>query len=90
MLDCIRKDVAKQGDGEQRKIAEATVTRCPCSQLRADHGDDLGAPEAPSDRSQPAYQKSLKEIREAVSDRGRGVRSRGERPPARGTPNHRR
>jgi hypothetical protein len=34
--------------------------------------------------------KSLKDIREAVSDRGRGVRSRGERPPARGAPNHRR
>jgi hypothetical protein len=34
--------------------------------------------------------KSLKEIREAVSDRGGGVRSRGERPPARGAPNHRR
>jgi hypothetical protein len=34
--------------------------------------------------------KSPKEIREAVSDRGRGVRSRGERPPARGVPNHRR
>ena len=34
--------------------------------------------------------KSLKEIREAVSDRGRGVRSRGERPPTRGAPNHRR
>ena len=34
--------------------------------------------------------KSLKEIREAVSDRGRGVRSRGERPPAMGAPNHRR
>src|SRR5829696_5923965 len=28
--------------------------------------------------------KSSKEIREAVSDRGRGVRSRGERPPTRG------
>jgi hypothetical protein len=34
--------------------------------------------------------KSSKEIREAVSDRGRGVRSRGERPPTRGAPNHRR
>src|SRR5215831_2069005 len=30
--------------------------------------------------------KSSKEIREAVSDRARGVRSRGERPPTRGTP----
>ena len=30
-------------------------------------------------RSQPAYQKVL-ENPEAVSDRGRGVRSRGERP----------
>ena len=30
--------------------------------------------------------KSSKEIREAVSDRGRGVRSRGERPPTRGAP----
>ena len=30
--------------------------------------------------------KALKEIREAVSDRGRGVRSRGERPPAGGGP----
>jgi hypothetical protein len=27
---------------------------------------------------------------EAVSDRGRGIRSRGERPPTMGTPNHRR
>jgi hypothetical protein len=35
-------------------------------------------------------QKVLKDIRAAVSDRGRGVRSRGERPPTRGTPNHRR
>ena len=34
--------------------------------------------------------KGLKDIREAVSDRGRGVRSRGERPPARGAPKHRR
>ena len=34
--------------------------------------------------------KSSKEIREAVSDRGRGVRSRGERPPTRGAPDHRR
>ena len=39
-----------------------------------------------SDRSQPAYQKVLKDIREAVSDRGREVRSRGERPPTRGGP----
>src|SRR5712691_9323316 len=31
--------------------------------------------------------KSSKEIREAVSDRGGGVRSRGERPPTRGAPN---
>src|SRR5580704_4915634 len=38
-----------------------------------------------SDRSQPAYQRVLKEFREAVSDRARGVRSRGERPPTRGT-----
>src|SRR4030095_7055779 len=30
--------------------------------------------------------KSSKEIREAVSDRGRGVRSRGERPPTRAPP----
>src|SRR6266849_403971 len=30
--------------------------------------------------------KSSKEIREAVSDRGGGVRSRGERPPTRGAP----
>jgi hypothetical protein len=35
-------------------------------------------------------QRVLKDIREAVSDRGRGVRSRGERPPTRGAPNHRR
>ena len=34
--------------------------------------------------------KSPKEIREAVSDRGRGVRSRGERPPAGGASNRRR
>src|SRR5215475_845690 len=39
-----------------------------------------------SDRLQPAYQKVLEEIREAVSDRARAVRSRGERPPTRGTP----
>lgn len=32
--------------------------------------------------------KSLKEVRTTVSDRGRGVRSRGERLPTRGTPNH--
>jgi hypothetical protein len=30
-----------------------------------------------SDRSSPGYQKVLKDIREAVSDRGRGVRSGG-------------
>ncbi|HEX6758351.1 MAG TPA: hypothetical protein VF086_08040 [Propionibacteriaceae bacterium] len=34
--------------------------------------------------------KSLKDIREAVSDRGSGVRSGGERPPTRGAPDHRR
>jgi hypothetical protein len=34
--------------------------------------------------------KSLKDIRAAVSDRGSGVRSRGERPPTRGAPKHRR
>jgi len=34
--------------------------------------------------------KSLKELREAVSDRAGAVRSRGERPPARGAPKHRR
>jgi hypothetical protein len=34
--------------------------------------------------------KSLREFREAVSDRVRAVRSRGERPPARGAPKHRR
>jgi hypothetical protein len=39
-----------------------------------------------SDRLQPACQKSSKEIREAVSDQGRGVRSRGERPSTRGAP----
>ena len=33
---------------------------------------------------------AAKELREAVSDRGRAVRSRGERQPASGTPNHRR
>src|SRR5215813_7091446 len=37
-----------------------------------------------SDSPQPAFQKVLKDIREAVSDRGRGVRGRGERPPAGG------
>ena len=42
------------------------------------------------DRSQPAYQKILKDIRETVSGRGEGVRSRGERPPTGGAPNHRR
>jgi hypothetical protein len=36
-----------------------------------------------------ARQKSSKEIREAVSDRGRGVRSRGERPPTRAPPGRR-
>src|SRR5437899_6886761 len=39
-----------------------------------------------SDRSQPACQKFLKDIRAAVSDRRGGVRSRCERPPARGVP----
>ena len=34
--------------------------------------------------------KCLKHIRGAVSDRGRCVRSRGERPPRRGAPNYRR
>jgi hypothetical protein len=34
--------------------------------------------------------KSLKEIREAVSDRSRGVRSGGERPPTMGAPKYRR
>jgi hypothetical protein len=34
-------------------------------------------------RSQPAYPKVLKDIREAASDRSRGVRSGGERPPTR-------
>ena len=34
--------------------------------------------------------KSSKEVRAAVSDRDRGVRSRGERPPPRGAPNNRR
>src|SRR5580704_9421297 len=33
-----------------------------------------------SDRSRPAYEKVLKETREALSDRARGVRSWGERP----------
>src|SRR5215211_6185680 len=33
--------------------------------------------------------KSSKEIRAAVSDRGRGVRSRGERPPTRAPPRRR-
>jgi hypothetical protein len=33
-------------------------------------------------------QEALKDILEAVSDRGRGVRSRGERPPAGGGPDH--
>jgi hypothetical protein len=36
------------------------------------------------------YQKVLKEILEAVSDRGSGVRSRVSGPPTRGAPNHRR
>jgi hypothetical protein len=34
--------------------------------------------------------KSLKDIREAVWDQGGGVRSRDERPPRRGAPDHRR
>ena len=38
------------------------------------------------DRLQRAYQKVLERIREAVSDRGRAVRSSGTRPPARGAP----
>jgi hypothetical protein len=37
-----------------------------------------------------APESFLRDIREAVSDRESVVRSRGERPPARGTPNHRR
>ena len=32
--------------------------------------------------------KFLKEIGDAVSDLGSGVRSKGERPPTRGVPNH--
>jgi hypothetical protein len=40
-----------------------------------------------SDRLPPACQEVLgSKIREAVSDRGGGVRSRGERPPTRGAP----
>ncbi len=53
----------------------------------------------PADDTQPVFQpirrdrrtrKCLQEVREAVSDRGRGVRRRGERPPRRGAPDHRR
>jgi [ribosomal protein S5]-alanine N-acetyltransferase len=43
-----------------------------------------------SDRLPPAYQRVLEGNPEAVSDRGRGVRSRGERPPTRSAPNRRR
>ena len=39
-----------------------------------------------SDAHNRRTRKSSKEIREAVSDRGRGVRSRGERPPTKGAP----
>jgi hypothetical protein len=34
--------------------------------------------------------RTRQKIRKAVSDRGRGVRSRGERPPMRGALDHRR
>ncbi len=60
--------------------------------LRKAAGRAYGAARVPSGgfdephRSPPAYQKVLKDIREAVSDRGRGVRSKGERPPTRGHP----
>lgn len=47
-------------------------------------------PVGPSDRLHRRTRMSLKEIWAAMSDRGRGVRSRGERPPTRGAPNHRR
>ena len=43
-----------------------------------------------SDRLQPAYKSPRKKIREAMSDRGRGVRSKGERRPTRGIPDYRR
>jgi Protein of unknown function (DUF998) len=36
--------------------------------------------------SQQAFQKVFKDLREAVSDRGGGVRSRGEQPPTRASP----
>jgi hypothetical protein len=47
--------------------------------LEPDHARELGG-----------FAKSWEETREAVSDRGGGVRSRDERPPTRGVPNHRR
>jgi dihydrofolate reductase len=47
-------------------------------------------PGARSMQPTEAREVVLKDIREAVSDRGRGVRSRGERPPVRGAPDHRR
>ena len=74
---CNRKVVVR------RNAAKAGRPRRRPAQVSSDGFDE-------SDRSQPAYQKILKDIREAVSDRGRGVRSRGERPPTRGAPNHRR
>jgi hypothetical protein len=36
----------------------------------------------------PASQKSMKDVREAVSDRGRDVRSRGDRPATRAAQYH--
>jgi hypothetical protein len=46
--------------------------------------------QAAQDGLRIGLQARLKEIREAVSDRGGGVRSRGERPPAGASPKHRR
>jgi hypothetical protein len=62
----------------RRGAAKAGRPRLRPAQVSSDGFDE-------SDRSQPAHQKVLKEIRETVSDQVRGVRSRGESRP-RGAP----
>src|SRR5215813_2009368 len=47
-------------------------------------------PKACNRKVERRWQNVSKDMREAVSDRGRGVRSRGVRPPTRGVPNRRR
>jgi hypothetical protein len=66
--------------------------RTRANETRTETGPGAVAPEPSRCRIADSRRtrKSLKEVREAVSDRVRAVRSRGERPPARGAPKHRR